>query len=588
MSARRGVWAIVLLLTLVGAAVFWAALALQGPRPRPAAPVVLVWDVPETIIEGEPPRRLFGYGWLRRTRPTVLDAVRALDRAAVDHRVKAIVLHIDGLDWGWAKLSEIRDAVTRVRKFGKPVYAVIETGGDAEYFLASAANVVAVPPATVLQIDGLMASAMFFKGSLDKLDIRPNFAHAGAYKSAPETYTRSDLSEPAREALNALLDDLFTLVVDSLATARGLGADSVRRLIDAGPFPSSLARRVGLADTVAYTEQIDSLAVHRGGDGVETQSFAHYTRRAPWSDSRVAFVSAVGTIASGRSRYEGFDGMVIGDKTLCETLNEVREDHSVKAVLLRIDSPGGDAIAADHIWHEVRRLNARKPVIVSMSDLAASGGYYIAAPATRIVAQPGTLTGSIGVYAGKLNVLGLYRKLGLTVETLSRGRNAQMLSSVRDFNPEERQHFQAQIDTTYRLFLRRVSDGRLLTVDQADSVGQGRVWSGEAAISRSLVDTLGGIRTAWRIALRSAGLPQDQQLSVEEYPPPSRTFLSRLFESWLTDESSDDMARSLTPAMANDDLMARSLSPVMHAWLAAASFPAGRMLAVLPWSITIR
>src|SRR5258705_4343469 len=163
MSARRGVWAIVLLLTLVGAAVFWAALALQGPRPRPAAPVVLVWDVPETIIEGEPPRRLFGYGWLRRTRPTVLDAVRALDRAAVDHRVKAIVLHIDGLDWGWAKLSEIRDAVTRERKFGKPLCSVVVTGGDAEYFLASAANVVAVPPAPLLPNDRVMAPARFFQ-----------------------------------------------------------------------------------------------------------------------------------------------------------------------------------------------------------------------------------------------------------------------------------------------------------------------------------------------------------------------------------------------------------------------------------------
>lgn len=576
MSTRRGTWAIVLLITLVGVVVFAIALALHGPRPQPSAPSVLVWNVPEVLVEGEPPHRLFGYGWLRRTRPSVLDAVRSLDRAATDHRVKALVLHIDGLDWGWGKLSEIRDAVARLRKFGKPVYAVIESGGDAEYFLASAANVVAVPPAAVLQINGLMASAMFFRGTFDKLDVHPNFVHAGEYKSAAESYTRTGLSQPAREALNALLDDLFTVLVDSLASARGIERDSVRRLIDDGPFPATAAHAVGLADTVLYAEQVDSLAVHREEDGVETQSFNRYMNRAPWHDSKVAFVSAVGTIASGRSRYEPVDGMVMGSETMIEALRSAREDDAVKAVVLRVDSPGGDAVAADEIWHEVQRLNARKPVIVSMSDLAASGGYYISAPATRIVAQPGTLTGSIGVYAGKLNILGLYHKLGLNVETLSRGRNAEMLSAIRDFTPEESARFQAQVDSTYRLFLRRVSRGRSISLERADAVGRGRVWTGEAALTRSLVDTLGGIRTAWRLALRSAGLPSEQRLEVEEYPHPSRTFFDRMLDAWLSDEN------------PSDDVMARGMTPVMRAWLAAAAFPAGRVLALLPWSITIR
>jgi len=244
--------------------------------------------------------------------------------------------------------------------------------------------------------------------------------------------------------------------------------------------------------------------------------------------------------------------------------------------VLRIDSPGGDAQAADDIWSAVRRLNAQKPVIVSMSDLAASGGYYIAAPATRIVAQPGTLTGSIGVYGGKLNVLGLYHKLGLNVETVSRGRNAEMLSPVRDFDASEAASFQAQIDSTYQLFLRRVSAGRSIDLDVADSVGRGRVWSGRAAAQRSLVDTLGGIRTAWKLALRSAGLPQGQQLSLEEYPRPVYTFMDRFLDAWFGD------------TYDTDEALGRSFSPVMRAWLTVATFPAGRVLAVLPWSITIR
>ncbi len=579
MSSRRGVWAFVLIISLAGVAVFSAALALRGPRPRPAAPAVLVWDVPSTIVDGEPPHRLFGYGWFRRSHPTVFDVVRTLDRAAGDDHVRALVLHIDGLDWGWGKLSEVRDAVARVRRLGKPVYAIVEGGGDAEYFLASAANVVAVPPASVLWVDGLMASAMFYKGTLDKLDVHANYAHAGEFKSAAEAYTRTSMSEPAREALTSLLDDLYSVLVDSLATSRHVDADSVRRLIDEGPFPAAVARTSGLVDTVTYTEQLDSLALHRAGKDIETQSFTSYNARGTWGDSHVAYVTAVGTISGGRSRFEPMGGAILGSETLCETLRDLRDDHSIKAVVLRIDSPGGETQASDEIWHAVEGLNARKPVIVSMSDLAASGGYYIAAPATSIVAQPGTLTGSIGVFGGKLNLLGLYQKLGLNVETVSRGKNAQMLSSIRDFDPAEGAHFQAQIDSSYQLFLRRVSAGRSLSLVEADSVARGRVWSGEAARTRGLVDSLGGIRTACRMALAQAGSSLDKPLDVEEYPRAGHTFMDRLFETWMRDADSDN---------SETELLVRSFSPVMRAWLAAASFPAGRMLAVLPWSITIR
>jgi protease-4 len=366
------------------------------------------------------------------------------------------------------------------------------------------------------------------------------------------------------------------VLVDSVAVARHLDPDSVRRLIDQGPFPAARALAAGLADTIAYGEQIDSLAISRAGEGTDTETFTRYDSRASWSSSRIAFVSASGTISGGRSRYEPMGGSVLGSETLCETLRDLRGDRSIKAVVLRIDSPGGESQASDEIWHEVDRLNRRKPVIVSMSDLAASGGYYIAAAATRIVAQPGTITGSIGVYGGKLNLLGLYKKLGLSVETLSRGRHAEMLSPIRDFDAEEGAQFQSEIDSTYQLFLRRVSAGRSISLADADSLGRGRVWTGEAALANGLVDTLGGIRMAYRLALRSAGLPEGQPFAVQEFPRPERTFLDRLVESWFDDEHSSDEALS------------RSFTPVMQAWLIAANFPAGRVLAVLPWSISVR
>jgi protease-4 len=289
----------------------------------------------------------------------------------------------------------------------------------------------------------------------------------------------------------------------------------------------------------------------------------------------VAYVVAAGTIASGRSRYTAAEGVVLGSETMSDVLREVADRPAIKAVVLRIDSPGGDALATDEIWHEVERLSAAKPVVVSMSDIAASGGYYVAAPARRIVAEPATLTGSIGVYGGKLNLIGLWRKLGLNVEIVSRGRHAQILSLFRDFTPEEAARYQTQIETTYQRFLARVADGRGLTLADVDSAARGRLWTGMEALSLGLVDTLGGIRTAFELALESADLPRDVPLMVERYPKIRRSFLDRLVESWFADEN-------------DQDAYLRLVSPVMRAWVAAAQFPAGRALTLTPWSVTIR
>ncbi len=576
MSPRRGVFLFILLMTVLGGTVLFAALRLRGPAAPSGSGTLLVFDLPSELEEGDfPMRSLFDFG--RRDPYLVHEIVAGLDRAARDRDVRGLVLHVDQLDWGWAKAFEIRDAIQRFHDAGKPVYASIVDGGELEYLVASCADVIAMPPTAVLQLDGLTESAMFLKGALDKLQVSPNYAQAGMYKSAVEQYTRGGMSPPAREAMNALLETQYGLLVDSLATARGFEPKDVKQLLDAGPYTADDAKSSGLVDTLLYDAEVDSLALDDQTEDVATTTFASYLEHhpRPHGGSRIALITASGTIMPGKSRDVPGQEAVMGSETMIEALREARTKSAIKAVVLRIDSPGGSVQASDDIWREVKRLSDEKPLIVSMSDLAASGGYYIAAPARRIVAQPATLTGSIGVFGGKLNVLGLFQKLGVNVETLSRGKHAGMMSPYRDFTPEERTLYQQQIDTSYRLFLKRVVDGRGLTLEEADSVAQGRVWSGADAWELGLVDTLGGLETALSIACADAGLGRADRVSIETLPKVDHHWYEGLFQDLFdTNDSSDSRAAARV-----------LLSPVMKAWLTASRMQSGMMFALMPWSI---
>jgi protease-4 len=578
MSARRVVLVFVVLFGVLGAAVLIAALAVRGPARATPEATVLIFNVPARLDEAQPPASgLFEI--VQRERPTVWDIAHGIRRAGQDPHVVALVLHIDEIEWGWAKVSEIRDAVSEFRRSGKPVYAALSGGGEREYLLASAAGTIAIPPLAILQLDGLAASALFLRGTLDKVGVTPNFVQAGRYKSAAEGWTRTGMSTASREALQALVDDQYALLADSLAAARGVPADSVMRMLDDGPYAAREARARGLVDTLLYRVELDSLATGGGGGRRPTLALTRYLDRLDEARGgvRMALVTAVGTIAEGRSRGGPGQGEVMGAETIIKALREGRDRSSVRAVVLRIDSPGGSAQASDEIWREVKRCAERKPVIVSMSDLAASGGYYIAAAADSIVAQPATLTGSIGAFGGKLNLLGLYHKLGLNVETVSRGRHAEMLSPYRDFTPEETVRFQGQMDEVYRVFVSRVSEGRHRPAGAIDSVAQGRVWTGLAARSRGLVDALGGLDRAFAMARERAGISSDQVLTVDVYPRTERTFLQRLLAGLVSEEDAED-----------EVLGGAALPPVIQAWLAAATFPSGVALALMPWSIEIR
>ncbi len=577
MSTRRGVIAFVLAGALLGFVVLLVALNLRhSAASRLSAPAVLVFDVPATLSEGPPPARSLFLGPRRRARYTTYDVLRALRHAADDDQVSGLVLHIGSLDWGWAKIGEVRDAVTRFRQTGKPVYASITGGGDREYLLATAAGKVAMAPTAELQFDGLVATATYFRGAFDKFGVSPNFVHVGRFKSGTEPYMRTGMSPEARADLDALLDGLFGALLDSVGSARHLARASVARLIDEGPFSAVEARRRGLLDTLLYDTEVDTLALRRGGRRLPAVTFARYLAGLPEPSrgSRVALVVAEGAIVDGHSRQLPGQDADLGSETVVEALRQARTRKAIRAIVLRIDSPGGMTGPSDDIWREVQRCRVVKPVIVSMSDVAASGGYYFAVAADSILASPATVTGSIGIYGGKFNILGLYRKLGLNVEMVSRGRHAAMLSPYRDFTPEEAALFERNLESFYRGFVARVALGRRLPEAAVDSVAQGRVWTGQAALARGLVDRLGGLEAALEAARARAGIPQGEELVVDLYPRVRRSFLERVVDGLASGDAEADAALTLPP--------------MLRAWATVERFPAGEPLAILPYRLEVR
>ncbi len=573
MPSRRRAFFLLLLCIGLGVLVLNVATRIRRPLHATIAPRVLLFDVPSQVDEGPSPPTL-SFDFLRRERPRFHDLLFAVRNAADDRSVSGLVLHVDGLDWGWARVYEMCEAVRVFRASGKPVFASLNGGGEKEYLLAAAAGTLAMPPVSTLQLDGLSASAMFMQGAYAKLGIKPNFAHVGRFKSAVEQYTRDSLSPDARAAMESLLDDEFSLLVDSLSSARGLPRDSVRKLIDDGPYTAREAHQRGLLDTLLAQADVDSLASHAGGTRHPTASFTRYAGEGgSGNGEHIALVVAEGEIVDGKSREGPFGGRSVGDRTLVEALQDIRDRHNIKAVVLRIDSPGGSGDASDAVWQELRRLRRDKPVIVSMGDVAASGGYYLACAGDAIVAGPATITGSIGVFGGKLNVLGLYRKLGLNIETVSRGKHAEMLSPFRDFDDEELARYQASLDQFYRVFVGRVAEGRKMDPALVDSVGQGRVWSGLAAKQHGLVDKFGGLFEAFELARSRAHIGADADIVVDVYPRPRRTFVQKWLGGMFDEPSRDD---SRLPGMIE----------LAH-WYRIATFPAGAMLALMPYTIRI-
>jgi protease-4 len=481
-------------------------------------------------LEGDVPEQSAAdIGALFEQRPTSLRTiVESLDRAARDAQISGAIVRVGPLpEAGWARIQELRAAIARFRAAGKPAYAHVEYCGNKEYYLATACSKVYALPTAILDVSGLSLEFLFMRGTLDRLGVEAEFEGVGRYKNAPNQFTERGFTAPHREQMEAIADSLYGEYVSVLAKARSKTPDEVRALLDRGPYDAKEALRAGLVDELLYRDQVEEKV--EGPATITPGRYLRGTRSFFDGRPKLALVYAVGEIVSGASQTGPFGGSYAGSDTVAAALRQAREDGSVRAIVLRVDSPGGFGPAADVIWREVRQVRKEKPIVVSMGDYAASGGYYIAMGADAIVAQPGTLTGSIGVFSGKFNLRGLYEKLGLSKDTVSRGRNAAIYTDYRRWTDSERERIRAMNRAFYEDFLSRAAEGRALSRDAVEAVAEGRVWTGSEAVAHRLADRLGGLREAVALAKEKAKIPAADEVSLAVLPAP-KGLIETLFE----------------------------------------------------------
>ena len=528
MATRRGlglVLIIVLLAILVSTAAMVVLMMAVGREPAVPSNAVLVVRVEGDLADSTADTVFETVVGGRRNGTRAI--VENLRKAKADRRIAAVIVRPLGLDSAyWARLQEVRDAILDFKTSRKPIVAHLEYGGDREYFVASACDRVFLLPTSPLDVSGFATYELFLRGTLDKIGAYPDFLHIGDFKTAPNQFTETTFTPAHREMAESLNRDLFEQFVQAVASGRKKSPDDVTRLIDDGPFLAEDAVRVGLVDDVAYDDELD-VKIKQPGKSVSRIRDDDYAKVRAASvglagRSRIAVINAYGVINSGRSGIDPLNGAVVGSDTLVEYIRKARKDRSIKAIVLHVDSPGGSTVASDVIWRELMQArtgpNAR-PLVASMSDLAASGGYYIAMAAPDIVAEPGTLTGSIGIFGGKIVTGGTYGKLGMNVEAVSIGKHAEMNSPVRPYSEEDRAKLDEQLRAFYDQFIEKVAAARHKRPEEIDAVAQGRVWTGRQAKDLGLVDALGGLDRAVAIAKERAKIPAGEHVDLVIYPP---------------------------------------------------------------------
>jgi protease IV len=507
------------------AVVLFAALALSYRQKPPeiTANSTLVLrlsgDVPEKASLDVPglPAILGGGG----ASLTVANVWTGLQRAASDSRIRALVVQPEGLAAGWAKLEEFRSGIERFRRSGKPVYFYLRNPSTRDYYVALAATRIYLGPEEPLYLKGLRSESMYFKKTLDKLGASIEVEHAGKYKDYGDMFTRSDMSPETREVTTALVDTLFADIVEHVAAARHKSPAEVRALIDRGPFTASRALAEGLVDRVSFEDQMwGDLARESGAPSQRKVSFEQYLKAAPApaATRTIALIVGDGDITRGKPGDDAATSSGITSFGWSKLLRQVASDSTIQGAIIRINSPGGEVGASDEIWREMSLLSKKKPIVFSMSDMAASGGYYIALTGDPIVAAPGTFTGSIGVVFGKANLRGLYEKLGVTKDSIQRGRHADIDSDYTPLNPEERQLLRDGIDESYQAFVTKVAEARRRSFSDIEPKSQGRVWLGSQALEQGLVDQLGGLDTALAALKKKAGIPPAEPVTILTYP----------------------------------------------------------------------
>lgn len=546
---------LIVFVILIAFAVIAAAVGIffSGGSRAVGGPRVLSWRIDTPLVDySEGP----DFSGLRRHSPRGLASLyQALTQAREDKNIEALAVYIQTTGFGFGKAQELRSLLQSFRSADKPVDCYLETAGEGTngtlaYYLATACSRISLSPLGDWNVVGLYADSPFIRGTLDKLRIDPHFLHVGDYKSAAELYTETEHTPAAEEALGAVLDDLYDQIVTGIAEARDLSPELVRELIDQAPLGAERALESGLIDEITYPDLFEQRLADSNNEKSNLLPIDEYqVIPQEFNQRRIAIVFAQGTIVRGGNGTDPWSQQrYVGAESFRQILHPLAEDPNLAGVVVRVDSPGGSAVASDLILREMELLAEKKPVVVSMSDVAASGGYYISAKAAKIVAAPGTITGSIGVVGGKLATRRFQEELlGVTHDTLQRGANADFYSALDPFTPEQETRFLASMTRVYDVFVGHVAVGRDMSRDEVENVAGGRIWTGRQALENGLVDEIGGLDRAIEIVLESAGLDPGQAVELDFYPRPPSLFemLSRSLSPFLDVQG---MPFSLWPA----------------------------------------
>ncbi|MCS6999850.1 MAG: signal peptide peptidase SppA [Bacteroidota bacterium] len=511
---------------------------------------LLVLNFPSGVREQQYPS---GLSFSETATPSLLDVLSAIRYAARDKKVDGILLRrCRGV--GLAQAREIRQELLEFKKSGKRIYAFLDGGNEADYYLASVADSIIVAPLAMIEFNGFGVTAPFFKNLSDKLGISWTVIQREEYKSAGEQFSRTGFSEPARQELRQVLEQQYQVFVNDIARSRGIPPATIEQLLSRGLYQAEEFVQHGLAHAIATEQQVRDM-LRRWTQGTDTTKplrlvgparYAQYARqqtsKSVEREKAIAIVAAVGPIRSGKRDGQAEE---IASRSFCQDIRKAADDTTVKAIIVRIESPGGSAQASEEIWHELQRARQKKPVYASMSTVAASGGYYIASACDTIIAAPETVTGSIGVIAAIPNFSKLMNSIGVTFDTVATSPSASSFSGVLPMQPSERKMLERMIDTIYARFLERVALGRKRSVEAIREVARGRVWTGQAAHEKGLVDMLGGLTDAIELAKRRVGIAPDKRPRLKFYPEKEdlATVLLRMLRNLSGEEDDENMQR---------------------------------------------
>ncbi len=558
---------------VVGLLLLWLLMPSGGPSIRAGS--ILVVPLSGSYVEAIDPPLLTRL--LTDAEIPFVALLSELKKAERDDRLSSVILRIRALEIGWGQAHELRQALRRLSAAGRRPIAYLELAdfsANLEYYVASAADEIHISPAAVAGVVGLAGEYLFLGRMWENLGVDFDIAQAGRYKSAVETIAGDEMSDPHREEANAILDSIDHQFVSGIAEGRGVTPQFVRQAIDHGPLAPGDLEELGLVDEIGFFDELtDSL----GGPIVEAKDYAQVDLASLGFDpvARFALIYGSGQVVVGRGRLNSTGSAVLASDTVAGALEDAARDSSIQAIIFRIDSPGGSPLASDIVWRAAKLAKeSGKPIIASLSNVAASGGYYVACGADAILATPGTITGSIGAYALRPVVSGLLDKLGVKVETLTRGAHAGLALVTAPLAGDSAKRLRDETDAIYRLFVERVAEGRQLELAEVEAIAQGRVWTGEQAFERGLIDGVGGLTEAVERAKQAIGLAVEADVALVPYPEPGS----------LTDQISETLSRVAMDAIPKTSLP--GIAGRVQDWLETA--PVGAPALVPPFVLDIR